>query len=235
MPVSSHAALMAAIKAFDARGVRDLIERGIDVNQDNHSAWHRACFEGDEAIIDLLIEAGADVRAHDDYALRAAAGFNSLVRIRKFIALGADPNANQGQATANVISHGNVEALQFLLSSGANPNLNRGQFLCDAATSDEFAEEMLAVLISFGGQFESDMRLKEHLDLIEELDFEPLDLMVQYGLDPRHVSINELVQAGHARLKAWQDRKIIEQGLDGQINGNPENAKKSAIKRSAGL
>ncbi len=235
MPASSHEALITAIKAFDTRRVRDLIERGIDVNQDDHSAWHRACSEGEETIIDLLIEAGADVRSHDDYALRAAAGFNSLDLIKKFIALGADPNANKGQAVANAIGHGNVEALQFLLDSGANPNLNRGQFLCDAAVSDEFAEEMLSALISSGGQFEEEMRFKEYLDLIEELDFEPLDLMVRYGLDPGHPSINELAQAGHARLKAWQDRKVIELCLDAKDKGNPENTKKSAIKRSVGL
>lgn len=235
VPVSSHAALMSAIKVFDTKKVEELVRLGIDVKQGNHSAWHRACFEGEETIIDLLIEAGADVRSHDDYALRAAAGFNSLDFIKKFIALGADPNANKGQAVANAIGHGNVEALQFLLDSGANPNLNRGQFLCDAAVSDEFAEEMLAALISSGGQFEEEMRLKEYLDLIEELDFEPLDLMVRYGLDPGHPSINELAQAGHARLKAWQDRKVLELSMDAKDKGNPGNTKKSAIKRSASL
>lgn len=234
MQAPDHADLMQAIRMIDAPRVRALIARGVDVNQNNGVAWHRACFDSDDTIVDLLIEAGADVRAFDDYGLRSAAGINSLDRIRKFIALGANPNANHGQATANVISHSNVEALQFLLESGADPNLNRGKFLCDASISDEFADEMLAVLMSFGGKFEPDMRFKEHLEIMQELDFEPLDLMVKHGLDVRHPSINELAE-DNARLKAWQDRKILEINMGLTNEGNPEIITKSAVKRSAGL
>jgi len=121
-----------AVMKHDARSVRALIQRHVDVNvpqNDGTTALMWAVRYDDLETADLLIHAGAKVSsANRDGAtpLQLAAINGSAPMLEKLIKAGADPNAplsGTGDSALMLAARtGKTDALNALLESGANVN-----------------------------------------------------------------------------------------------------------------
>ena len=85
----SDVQLIEAVKAGNLTAVRDLIESGVDLNQQDEQGWtplNWAAGKGDLPLVKLLIEKGADVfRVGRDqrtpYLIALAAGYDEVVKL----------------------------------------------------------------------------------------------------------------------------------------------------------
>ncbi|MCF8168268.1 MAG: ankyrin repeat domain-containing protein [Rhodoferax sp.] len=124
-------ALMTAIHANDATGVRQLIAQGVDVNLlDAHrdAPLVMAAYLGNAEIVLLLLEAGADVTAVDPgmraTALHAAAYAGNTEAARLLVQFHIDIDkqgpVNGYTALHDAIWQGHLETARALIDAGAN-------------------------------------------------------------------------------------------------------------------
>ena len=123
--------LVAAMRAGDAKVVRELVSGGADANAaaaDGTTALHWAAHHDDAGLARLLIDAGADVAAANRYGVRPialAATNGSAAMLEVLLVVGADPNAAMpGGETALMTAAraGPADAVRVLLAAGADPD-----------------------------------------------------------------------------------------------------------------
>jgi ankyrin repeat protein len=140
-------ALMQAVKKNDVEAVRQLIGKGIDVNQldaNNDSPLIMAAYKGHTEIVALLLKAGADVAAVDPgmkaTALHAAAYAGNTEAAKLLIEFGIDIDkqgpVNGYTALHDAIWENNVETARVLIEAGAKLTLKSR----DGETPLEFAK-----------------------------------------------------------------------------------------------
>lgn len=118
----SYAAQMGNIQL-----VRDLLDRGADVNAPGQRTALQAAaelYEADMDMVELLLERGADVNAPGDTtALQAAAWRENMAFVQLLLEKGADVNA-PGDSTALQAAawRGNMAIVQLLLEKKADVN-----------------------------------------------------------------------------------------------------------------
>ena len=133
---AAHAAaddppLVAAARAGDCAGVRDLLAAGAEVDApaaDGATALHWAVHRDLPELVGLLIDAGANVSVANRYGVQPialAATNGSAAVLRRLLDAGADPNAAMpGGETALMTAAraGPPDAVRVLLAAGADPN-----------------------------------------------------------------------------------------------------------------
>lgn len=132
---NSKEAFIAAITAGKLETAESLLQKGADVNMQNHegqTALMAAVSFGHEAITRLLIEHGAkmDVRTHKGESALATAALRGFDRIlRMLIASGADVNCGKRvgkTALSQAAAYGQDRIVQLLLDYGAEINAVNG-------------------------------------------------------------------------------------------------------------
>ncbi|KAJ7114821.1 ankyrin repeat-containing domain protein [Mycena epipterygia] len=107
-----------------------LLEHSADVNVIGGSALVRACERGHIDIVHLLVENGADVNADDGSALYGASLLGHVDIVQLLLENGADINTNCGSALFGAFREGHIDIVRVLL---ANPNLDAENTLIEAA------------------------------------------------------------------------------------------------------
>jgi len=159
--------LFEAVKSGDAARVKELLEKGADVNARDNKGWtplHLAAQKGHADVAELLIKNGADVNAKNNYGwtpLYAAAQEGHADVAELLIRHGADVNArdNDGRTPLRIAAYnGRVEVVKLLLERGADPTVrgNDGRSPLDVAREsgqsevarviEEFIGSRLAIL-----------------------------------------------------------------------------------------
>ncbi len=127
--------LLDAVKAADRAAVRDLLQKGADVNAaaaDGMTPLHWAVLRDDLETATLLIRAGADPKAATRYGVRplALAAANGAAPVIVALAeAGADVNAAspEGETPLMLAARvGRVDAIDALLGRGAAVNAREG-------------------------------------------------------------------------------------------------------------
>jgi uncharacterized protein len=154
--------LVEAVKAQDARVVRGLLAKGLDVNApavDGTTAVHWAVRSDDLAMVQTLLRAGAKSDVANRYGVTplSLAALNGNARmVQALVDAGADVNRArpQGEAPLTVASRtGRQDAVKVLLTHGANVNATDA-WLGQTALMVAAAEDNTAVvrmLIEHGG------------------------------------------------------------------------------------
>ena len=121
--------LVEAARTADADAVRDLLERGVDVDTaetDGTTALHWAAYKGDTETAQLLLQAGAEPEAANRYGvtpLALAAGRGNAPIVEALLDAGADPNSTlpEGETVLMAAARtGNVDVIRLLLARGAD-------------------------------------------------------------------------------------------------------------------
>ena len=125
------AQLVNAAAVNDAAAVRQLIDKGADVNAgraDGATALLWAAHWDDLDAVNALLAAGANVNAADDHgvtALERAAENASLRMVERLLAANADVNASQASGLTPLMTAsrtGSVEVVRTLVAHGAEVN-----------------------------------------------------------------------------------------------------------------
>ncbi len=168
---AGEAPLVTAVKAGDARTVRALLLRRVDVNlpgADGSTALHWAANRGDLDTIDLLLRAGANAKVANRYGVTPillACKNGSASVIERLLKAGADANApGAGGETPLMIAArtGRADAIRVLAANGANVNARestRGQSALMWAAAEGNVEAITA-LIEAGAEVNA--RSEEH-------------------------------------------------------------------------
>jgi len=123
--------LMVACKNGNFSRVRELLEKGSDVNtqmKDGRSALMLACENGDTSIVQMLLDFGSDVEAQmtdGQTALMIACKNGNTFIIQELLKMGSNLKARMkdGYTALHIASvESNLEVLKLLLSSGADLN-----------------------------------------------------------------------------------------------------------------
>ena len=123
--------LLDAIRAVDAAGVREAIERGADVTAtepDGTTPLHWAVHADDAGIVDMLLAAGADAAATNRYgvapiALACVNGNAAVVRL--LLDAGVDPDTTLAEGETALMTAartGALDVVELLLDRGADVN-----------------------------------------------------------------------------------------------------------------
>ncbi|GAB7364952.1 hypothetical protein MBLNU230_g5737t1 [Neophaeotheca triangularis] len=118
--------LVEAARRGDSTLVRELLERGVDVNAQNKSssALYIAIKNGHDEVIKQLLEGGANVNASGPYgsALHIAIEIGSREVIKQLLERGAnvDSPGPHGSALHIAVGNGSCEIVKQLLERGAN-------------------------------------------------------------------------------------------------------------------
>jgi ankyrin repeat protein len=133
--LGAQSALMDAIKAGDAAGVRSLIDERVDVNaahSDGTTALHWAVDLDRPEVVQMLIRAGANVKVANRYGatpLWLASVNGNAKTITMLLEAGAEAgSANADGETPLMVAArtGKTDAVNLLLARGADPNLKEG-------------------------------------------------------------------------------------------------------------
>ncbi|NXA42596.1 RN5A ribonuclease, partial [Eudromia elegans] len=127
------AKLHAAVKNNEMENVKELLEKGANVNSRAESGWTplQSAVHTDEDMALFLLEKGADLHARKDNGGTAfiEAGMEGSVRLLDlFLAHGSDINEHDDNgftAFMEAAWYGREEALRFLYSQGADVNMGR--------------------------------------------------------------------------------------------------------------
>nr|XP_013809716.1 PREDICTED: 2-5A-dependent ribonuclease isoform X1 [Apteryx mantelli mantelli] len=127
------AKLNAAVRNEEIENVKELLERGADVNSKVESGWTplQSAVHVNEDLVRFLLEKGADLHARKDNGGTAftEAGIEGNVRLLElFLDHGSDINEHDDNgftAFMEAAWYGKEEALRFLHSRGADVNLRR--------------------------------------------------------------------------------------------------------------
>jgi ankyrin repeat protein len=128
---ASNAALADAVEQGDKARIRQLLEKGGDVNAaqvDGTTALHWAAYREDAETVGSLLKAGANVNAVNRYGvppLATACTNGNAAIVKLLLQAGADANTTmKGGETVLMLAarSGNGEAVKALLKAGAKPD-----------------------------------------------------------------------------------------------------------------
>ena len=139
--------LLKAVKSGELKTVKELIDKGADVNTRDRDGWsllHWSIYNNHDDISHFLIARGADVRSKTQHGkrvppffidpdwtvLHAAARFRDLELLKLLIDKGADINAKDEGGRAVIHEAGNEghwEIVRYLIDKGVSPN-SKGSF-----------------------------------------------------------------------------------------------------------
>ncbi|XP_051854782.1 2-5A-dependent ribonuclease [Antechinus flavipes] len=193
--------LIQAVKEGDFELVKQLLEKGADVNIKMEGGWtplHNAAKEGNKDIVELLLEKGADLHIRKEngatpFIVAAIVGDVELLEL--FLSKGANINEydNHGfTAFMEAAYYGHQSALEFLYEKGVEVNLGR-------QTSEEQKK-----LRKGGCTALMDAARKGHIDVVKillekmEADVNARDNMGRNALihtfrDPKNKNVKEIV------------------------------------------
>ncbi|XP_062437236.1 2-5A-dependent ribonuclease isoform X2 [Rhea pennata] len=128
-----NAQLHAAVRNEDIEKVKELLEKGVDVNSKADSGWTplQSAVHVSEDLVQLLLDKGADLHARKDNGGTAfiEAGIEGNVTLLElFLGLGVDINEHDDNgftAFMEAAWYGREKALRFLYCKGADVNLRR--------------------------------------------------------------------------------------------------------------
>uniref|UniRef100_A0A7C4H6L4 Uncharacterized protein n=1 Tax=Thermofilum pendens TaxID=2269 RepID=A0A7C4H6L4_THEPE len=124
--------LHKAVREGDPQRVKQLVERGANVNARGERDWtplHLAAFYGYLEVVRFLVEKGAEVNARNvdrRIPLHYAAAEGHLEVVRFLVEKGANVNArdNKGWTPLHLAAlYGHLEVARLLLEAGADPTL----------------------------------------------------------------------------------------------------------------
>ena len=126
--------LFRAVQDQDERRVRELLDKGLDVNTETYlsqRALSIAAWQDDPSMVRVLLEYGATVDGNlGELDVRTAADYGSPESVRLMLEAGADPNTNYylgGTILMGAVEAGNLKSAEHLLRFGADPN-QRGNY-----------------------------------------------------------------------------------------------------------
>jgi ankyrin repeat protein len=127
---SARGELVTAVRKGDVKAVKDLLQRGSDVNEehDGNDTLMHAVFRGYTEIARLLIEKGADVNKKGRYGMRVTPLMEATIRGRTemmslLIDSGAEINTTNDMrwtALRYSVTYGKMDAMRLLLDRGAD-------------------------------------------------------------------------------------------------------------------
>nr|XP_009671043.1 PREDICTED: 2-5A-dependent ribonuclease [Struthio camelus australis]XP_009671044.1 PREDICTED: 2-5A-dependent ribonuclease [Struthio camelus australis] len=175
------ARLNVAVRNLEIENVKELLEKGADVNSKAGSGWtplHSAVQANNEDLVRLLLEKGADLHARKDNGGTAfiEAGIVGNVRLLElFLDHGSDVNEyddNGFTAFMEAAWYGREEALRFLHSKGADVNLRR--VVCEekrklnkggaTALMDACREGHVSVVKALVQEMNADLNIRDNQD-----------------------------------------------------------------------
>lgn len=185
--------LLKAVKEGNLEGVKDILERGEDVNIKDEmgcTALIKASEFGHEEIAKLLIEKGADVNAREDAAGCTALMLAAFWRYKEIVKLlvekRADVNAvDANDCTALMLASNwrqNKDIINLLIKTGADVNArdNEGWTLLMRVAYYSGDEEIINLLIKMGADVNARSNhgwaaldaatAKRHLDAVKLLE-----------------------------------------------------------------
>jgi ankyrin repeat protein len=134
--------------------IRDIINKGADVNVNKGAPLKIAAEEGKLDIVKTLVEKGAIINNPSNSALVAAIFFNRFDIIKYLIEeCKADVNINDSSPLDAAVSTENINIVKYLVEHGANINNNELGILNLAASNNNF--EIVKYLVEKGADINS--------------------------------------------------------------------------------
>jgi len=159
-PVVDHATLLKAAESGNVNAIKDLLEKGADVNaidEWGNTALSEAARAGHIAVVKLLIDKGADVNAKDD---KRGWIFNYTFDRRGMTAL------------MWAAERGHTEVVKFLIEKGADVNArNSGGWTALSFAARAGHIEVVKLLIKKGADIDSAIVRLESLESIDDPKF----------------------------------------------------------------
>lgn len=106
--------------------VEKLIERGVNINIDDHSdndyatALQYAAGNGHASVVQLMIDNGADIHSSSEFAFRKAAQYGHLPVVEVLFKHGANIRALNDAALDFAAENGHLHVVQFLIKNGVD-------------------------------------------------------------------------------------------------------------------
>ena len=211
----------------DAEAVRELLDRGADVNApqgDGMTALHWAAYRGDVGVAELLMRAGADVKTQTRIGsytpLHLASQAASAPLVEMLVEAGGDVHARTTNSGATVLhlaaTAGSRDAVATLLERGAEVDVREpawGQtplMFAAAANRAEVVEELLAggadpaittTVIDVPRREMAEARANDRLTEI-------LKAIEDEGRDPTSAEVQQAVQAKREVQRTTSDREF---------------------------
>jgi ankyrin repeat protein len=196
-------ALLKAAQAGDTEKVRELIDKGADVNCGDTVGWDSnitplmyAAEAGHLEIVNLLLNAGADVHARNKSREMSGGEATALHHALQLYAAGKP----------------RIEVVEALLKAGADPNarLANTDTALDMASQKEF-EDAVALMLRFGGDHNASLGIGRRPALSGAASQANISLVRQFlsaGADPNGQSIHgatPLMAAAACQVVAEKD------------------------------
>jgi len=141
--------------------VKNLLDQGADIHDDNDWALRESAFYGYLEIVKFLLTQGANIHADDDYALREAATNGHLETVKYLLTQGSNIHAKDDEALRYSAISDHLETVKCLVTNGANVHTNNDEPLRWAAEKGHL--EIVKFLITQGANIHAnnDEALKE--------------------------------------------------------------------------
>jgi uncharacterized protein len=213
--------LLDAVRKGDQKAVRELLQKGVDVNAaqaDGSTALVLAADRNDLEVAHLLIRAGAHVNAANEYgatALSVACAGGNVAMIKILLEAKADPNAPLLSGETPLMSaadQGHVDAVRALLEHGADVNVGEskgGQTALMWAVANRYPD-IAKVLVEHG----ADVRARS------KGDFTPLLFAAQQG----DVETGLILLEAGADVNESRNRDRMTALMVASVSGNTEFA-----------
>ena len=158
-------ALIDAVREGDIERVRDLLDKGADVNaryENDHTVLMKAVGKGHVRIVQLLLNVGADVNARDMHghtALMIASWkdhINYINIVKLLLEKGADVNVKDRYGNTTIIfavRYSHPEIVKLLLDKGADPNIRDNNGMAPLMWAVIYGNvEMVQLLLNAGAR-----------------------------------------------------------------------------------
>jgi uncharacterized protein len=150
--------LRIAASNGDARRVRELIRKGVDVNLQlglpSNSPLNRAIESGNVTVVEMLLDAGANPNGIGETGMTPvmiAAFFGNPEVVDLLIRRGAIADAIEGRhrntALLIAVRKGHIDVVKVLLSAGADPNKGREWGNAPLCRAQAAGQEEIATLL----------------------------------------------------------------------------------------
>ncbi|PVU87954.1 hypothetical protein BB559_005798 [Furculomyces boomerangus] len=100
--------------------VKNLVENGVDIHEDNETALKEACENGYLDIVKYLVENGADIHADQDWSLGMASKSGHLDVVKYLVEKGANVQARENFALGIACRNQHLYIVVYLIESGAD-------------------------------------------------------------------------------------------------------------------
>lgn len=207
-----RASMMGAVEIVHA-----LIDAGADIRVVDDYPLRAAVGTREIGLLQRLLSLGANPCADNNQSLAFAVSIKNAPLARVLLKGGADPNGRWGNFIERAALNGDIEILEALLDAGADATTNKSSALMGAVFSDEPGAFACAERLHAAGAHVVNEKGSLRRWLVEYAhrdELGALDALIQFGLDPRHPDIEELIEReGKLNVKAWQQRIIMEQAV----------------------